>query len=402
MTEERTMSSDYYEILGVSREANPEEIKKAYRRMARQMHPDVATEPDAAENFKKVSEAYEVLRDPQKRSMYDRGGDPFGQNPFGGAGGGMGGFTGMGGAQGGFDFTNLVDAMFGQQASRGPRSRVRRGQDALVPLELTLADAAFGTSQQVRVDTAVLCPRCAGKGSADGAPPVTCSTCQGRGDVTHVQRSFIGDIRTTQACPTCSGYGSVIPDPCVECAGDGRVRSSRSIGVRIPAGVSTGNRIHLASHGEVGPGGGPAGDLYVELAVVPHDVFKRDGDNLEMVVTIPMTAAALGTKVQVQTLEADLEDTDDADRQVTVAIAAGTQSGTRVTVPDRGVTRLRSSGRGLLGVTLLVQTPGKLDDHQRELLRQLAEARDESRPEVSVQRHGRGMFSRLRDAFSDR
>jgi len=395
------MSSDYYQTLGVARDASGEDIKKAYRRLARQMHPDVASEPGAAENFKKVAEAYEVLRDPQKRSMYDRGGDPFGQNPFGGNG--MGGFTGFNGAGGGgFDFTNLVDAMFGQQNTRGPRSRVRRGQDGLTRLEMTLAEAAFGTSKQVRVDTAVLCPRCQGKGSTDGAAPVTCGTCQGRGDVTHVQRSFIGDIRTTQACPTCSGYGTVVADPCVECSGDGRVRSSRSIGVKVPAGVSTGNRIHLASHGEVGPGGGPAGDLYVELAVAPHEVFTRDGDNLEMVVTIPMTAAALGTEVMVQTLEADLEDADDEDRAVRISIPSGTQSGTRITVADRGVPRLRGTGRGLLGVTLLVQTPGRLDDRQRELLRELAEARDESRAEVSIQRQGRGMFSRLRDAFADR
>ena len=386
------MSSDYYEVLGVPRDASPEQIKKAYRRLAMKLHPDVASEPDAAERFKKVAEAYEVLQDPKKRDLYDRGGDPLG-------GAGMGGFNGGFGA-GGFDFTNLVDAMFGQQATRGPRSRVRRGQDALVRLDLELAEAAFGTTKPLRVDTAVLCPRCNGAGAAEGSQPVRCATCHGQGDVTHVQRSFIGDIRTTQPCPTCRGYGTVIPDPCPECAGDGRVRSTRTINVKIPPGVSTGNRIHLASHGEVGPGGGPAGDLYVELGVVGHEIFRRDGDDLEVVVKIPMTAAALGTEVLVATLESDLPDADPEDTTVRVSVPSGTQSGTRIAIDGKGVPRLRANGRGQLGVTLLVQTPTRIDDEQRELLRQLAELREETRPEVTMQKTGRGVFGRLRDAFA--
>ena len=385
------MSTDYYEVLGVPRDASPEQIKKAYRRLAMKLHPDVATEPDAADRFKKVAEAYEVLQDPKKRDLYDRGGDPLG--------GGMGGFNGGFGA-GGFDFTNLVDAMFGGQTSRGPRSRVRRGQDALVRLDLELAEAAFGTTKPLRVDTAVLCPRCNGSGATEGSKPVRCSTCNGQGDVTHVQRSFIGDIRTTQPCPTCRGYGTVIPNPCVECSGDGRVRSNRTINVKIPPGVNTGNRIHLASHGEVGPGGGPAGDLYVELYVANHEVFRREGDDLEVVVKIPMTAAALGTEVSVATLEADLADSDPEDRAVQLSVPSGTQSGTRIGLDGRGVPRLRGGGRGQLGVTLLVQTPTRIDDEQRELLRQLAELREETRPEGTVQKTGRGVFGRLRDAFA--
>ena len=287
-----------------------------------------------------------------------------------------------------------------QQSTRGPRSRVRRGQDALVRLDLELAEAAFGTTKPLRVDTAVLCPRCNGTGANEGSQPVRCATCHGQGDVTHVQRSFIGDIRTTQPCPTCRGYGTVIPDPCVECSGDGRVRSNRTINVKIPAGVNTGNRIHLASHGEVGPGGGAAGDLYVELEVAPHEFFRRDGDDLEVVVRIPMTAAALGTEVTVATLEADLEDADPDTTSVRVNVPAGTQSGTRVAIDGKGVPRLRANGRGQLGVTLLVQTPTRIDAEQRDLLRQLAELREETSPEGSVQKHGRGVFGRLRDAFA--
>ena len=391
------MSSDYYQILGVTRDATPEQIKKAYRQLAMKLHPDVATEPDATDRFKRVAEAYEVLQDPKKRDLYDRGGDPLGGG-MGGFGGGTNG--GFGAAGGGFDFGNLVDAMFGQQATRGPRSRVRRGQDALVRLDLELAEAAFGTTKPLRVDTAVLCPRCNGTGANEGSQPVRCSTCKGQGDVTHVQRSFIGDIRTTQPCPTCRGYGTVIPDPCVECSGDGRVRSNRTINVKIPAGVNAGNRIHLASHGEVGPGGGAAGDLYVELDVASHEFFRREGDDLEVVVRIPMTAAALGTEVTVATLEADLEDADAATTSVQVVVPAGTQSGTRVAIDGKGVPRLRANGRGQLGVTLLVQTPTRIDAEQRELLRQLAELREESSPEGSVQKHGRGVFGRLRDAFA--
>lgn len=394
------MSSDYYEILGVEREASAEQIKKAYRRMAMKVHPDVATEPGAAEKFKQVQEAYEVLSDPQKKSIYDRGGDPMGGGFGGMPGGGFGGFgqaSGFGG--GGFDFTNLVDAMFGQQASRGPRSRVRRGQDAMVRQALTLAEAAFGTTKPLSVDTAVVCPKCTGTGCADEQEPVTCTTCNGNGEITQIQRSFLGDIRTSQPCPACRGYGTVIPHPCGECSGEGRVRSQRTLSVKIPAGVSTGNRIHLEGQGEVGPGGGPAGDLYVELVVRPHEVFTRDGDNLEMVLRIPMTAAALGTSFEVAALEAEWEGAEDDERQLTVEVPGGTQSGTRIVVEGRGVPKLRSSGRGELGITIVVQTPTKLDSRQKELLRELAEARGESQVTAQVHKGKQGVFDRLKEAF---
>lgn len=390
------MTKDYYEVLGIGRDASADDIKKAYRRLAMQYHPDVADTPDAAEKFKEIGEAYEVLHDSNKRAMYDRGVDPRG-NGFSGAQG----FGFPGGSAAGFDFTNLVDAMFGQAGARGPRSRVRRGQDALVRLSLTLAEAAFGITKPLRVDTAVICGTCRGSGAKDGSEPVTCTTCHGQGDVTQVQRTFLGDVRTTQPCPACRGYGTVIPHPCGECSGEGRVRSSRTINVKIPAGVNAGNRIHLEGQGEVGPGGGPAGDLYVELSVEPHETFKRNGDDLEVVVRVPMTAAALGTEVLLPTLEAERDDFDPEQATVRVGVPSGTQSGTRIAVAGRGVPRLRGSGRGELGVTLLVQTPSRLDDHQRDLLRQLAEARGENKAEVSVERHHKsGVFSWLKDAFT--
>ncbi|HRA05370.1 MAG TPA: molecular chaperone DnaJ [Propionicimonas sp.] len=387
------MSSDYYEVLGVPRDATNEQIKKAYRRLAMKYHPDVADAPDAAEKFKEIGEAYEVLHDPNKRAMYDRGGDPLG----GGFGAGGPGF----GFQGGFDFTNLVDAMFGTQTTRGPRSRTRRGQDALVRMNLSLAEAAFGITKPLRVDTAVVCPVCGGTGAHEGSEPIPCTTCHGAGDVTQIQRSFLGEIRTSQPCPNCRGYGTIIPNPCGECSGEGRVRSHRTINVKIPAGVASGNRVHLVSQGEVGPGGGPAGDLYVELSVANHDTFKRNGDNLEVVVKVPMSAAALGTQVTLSTLEAERDDLDRDDGSVLVDIPAGTQSGTRLGIPGRGVPRLRGEGRGELGVTLLVQTPTRLDDAQRELLRQFATMRNESQPEVSVAKHGKGgVLGWLKEAFS--
>lgn len=386
------MSADYYAILGVSKDATPEEIKKAYRKLAMKYHPDVADTPDAAEKFKEIGEAYAVLSDAQKRSMYDRGADPMG--------GGMGGFGFGGGGAAPFDMGGLFDAMFGGQSSRGPRSRVRRGQDTLVRLSLTLAEAAFGVTRPIKVDTYVVCPTCVGQGTSDGEEPVTCGTCHGNGDVTSVQRSFLGDIRTVQPCPTCRGFGTIITRPCGECSGEGRVRTTRSINVKIPAGVSSGNRVHLDSQGDVGPGGGPAGDLYVELTVVPHEVFRREGDNLEMVVKVPMTAAALGTQIQIDTLESEVDGTLPKGARISVNVPAGTQSGTRVALADRGIPRLRGQGRGELGVTLLVQTPTNLDDTQRDLLRSLAEHRGEQRTNGQVDRAHKGVFSRIKDAFT--
>lgn len=379
---------DYYELLGVSREATAEEMKKAYRRLARQLHPDVNDAPDASERFKEVTIAYEVLSDPQKRAVYDRGGDPLSAN------GGMGGGFGQG-----FSFDDIMDAFFGQTASRGPRPRTQRGQDALLRMSVSLAEAAFGVSREIKVDTAVTCEVCDGSGANEGSEPTTCGTCHGHGNVHHVQRSLLGDIRTSRPCPTCHGYGTVIPDPCRECNGEGRVRSRRSLQITVPAGVDDGNRIQLAGEGEVGAGGGPAGDLYIEIKVARHPVYTRQGDALMCQITVPMTAAALGTRIDLRTLDADREDLPDLEGSVPIDVPAGTQSGETVVARGFGVPRLRGSGRGDLTVQVVVETPRDLDAEQRELLEKLAVIRDEEHIEPLVGQNTKSVFGRIRDAF---
>jgi molecular chaperone DnaJ len=391
------VSQDLYDTLGVSRDADGDTIKKAYRRLARQLHPDVNPGADNEERFKEVTRAYEVLSDPEKRRMYDLGGDPF-----------NGGFAGAG-AGAGFSFTDIMDAFFGGAAggaggaARGPRPRVRRGQDALIRLDVELAEAAFGTTRDLKVDTAVLCSVCHGEGAAPGSHPVPCETCGGRGETVNVQRSFLGEIRTMRPCAACRGYGTIIPEPCRECSGDGRVRSRRSLSVKIPPGVDTGTRVQLSGQGEVGPGGGPAGDLYVEIHVADHPVFTRDGADLVCHVTIPMTAAALGTTIQLPTLEADVAGPDsDVETSVPLEIRPGTQSGTQTVLAGRGVPALRGTGRGDLVVQVVVETPTRLDPRQEELLRELAAIRDEESPDGLVQAPHRSVFDRLRDAFGPR
>ena len=277
---------------------------------------------------------------------------------------------------------------------------MRRSQDALVRLSLSLAEAAFGITKPVRVETAVVCGTCNGSGAREGSEPVTCSTCHGQGDITQVQRSFLGDIRTTQPCPVCRGYGSVIPQPCGECSGEGRVRSQRTINVKIPAGVNAGNRIHLESQGEVGPGGGPAGDLYVELSVLPHDTFKRNGDDLEVVVRLPMTAAALGTEITLPTLEAER---DDLDAELTAGATHHPRrhpSGARSRSAGAACHAFGVPGAATSALRCWCRPRASWTTSSAELLRQLAEARGEGGAEVAVERHRKGVFGWLKDAFT--
>jgi len=379
------VARDYYGILGVRKDATADEIKRAYRKKARELHPDVNPDPEAQHRFKDVSAAYEVLSDPKKRQVVDLGGDPL-------ASGGAG--PGMGDPFAGFGLGDIMDAFFGGGAtSRGPRSRVQPGADALIRLDLTLEECASGTHRELTVDTAVLCGRCDGSGSAPGTSTATCETCGGRGEIQTVQRSFLGQVVSTRPCPTCRGFGEVIVQPCQQCGGDGRIRARRTVSVNIPAGVADGMRIRLAGHGEVGAGGGPAGDLYVEVEELPHDAFRRDGADLHCIVRVPMTAAALGAVLPLATLDGTEE----------LRIEPGTQSGAVLRLPGGGMPRLRSTGRtdgrGDLYVHLDVQTPTKLDARQIELLHELAALRGEEQPELAANGRAGGLFSRLRDSL---
>lgn len=380
------MSTDYYGILGVGKDATPEEIKRAYRRLARDLHPDVNPDPNAQEKFKELARAYEVLSDPEKRQIVDLGGDPFAAGG-GAAGAGAGPFGGFGG------LGDIMDAFFNAATGagpRGPRSRVQRGADALIPLDLELAEAAFGCTKDVAVDTAVRCETCEGEGTARGTSAQTCDTCGGAGEVQSVQRSFLGQVVTARVCPVCAGTGQIIPEKCPDCAGDGRVRTRRTIPVKIPAGVSEPMRIRLAGQGEVGPGGGPAGDLYIEIRELQHDIFSRDGNDLHCRVSLPMTAAALGTSLTLSTLDGEEQ----------VDIRPGAQPGATLTLRGRGVPKLRGVGRGDLFVHVEVKTPSRLDAEQERLLRELARLRGEERPEAG--KAAGGLFSRVRDAFNGR
>jgi molecular chaperone DnaJ len=379
------VATDYYAELGVRQDATGEEIKRAYRRLARELHPDVNPDPAAQERFKGVTRAYEVLSDPDKRRIVDLGGDPYATAADPGAGSPFAsGFGGLG---------DIMDAFFGGSggsAPRGPRSRVRQGSDALIRLDLELPEAAFGITKDITVDTAVKCESCEGAGTAPGTHPERCDTCGGAGQVQSVQRTFLGQVVTARTCPTCAGVGQTIPHRCPACGGEGRIRSRRTISVKIPPGVEDGMRIRLANQGEVGAGGGPPGDLYVEIRELEHDIFTRDGVTLHCRVSLPVTAAALGTTLTVATLDGEEQ----------LEIKAGTQSGSELRLRARGVPQLRGVGRGDLIVHLDVRTPTRLDAEQERLLKELAKLRGEDTPQLS--RAGNGLFSRVRDAFNGR
>ena len=382
MVSDQTVSdqtvSDYYDILGVPRDASIEDIKKAYRKLARQLHPDVNSGAGSEERFKEVGRAYEVLSNPERRQLYDMGGDPSQ------SGGGFGA---------GFGFSDIFETFFGGAAgTRGPASRQRRGQDALIRVEVDLAEAAFGGKRELQLDTAVVCPTCEGSCCRPGTQPRVCEGCKGRGQTQRVARSFLGQVMTTAPCAICHGFGTVIPDPCLECSGEGRVRTRRTLTVKIPAGVDTGTRIQHPGQGEVGPAGGPAGDLYVEVVERPHAVFTRRGDDIHCTLEVPMTAAALGTTIELATL----------DGGEPVDVHPGTQSGEVTTLRGFGVTHLRGAGRGDLVVHMAVQTPTKLDDEQERLLRDLARLRGEERPAGRMTPAHNSVFSKLRDRFSGR
>ena len=369
------MAQDYYQILGVDRNATEQEIKKAYRKKARELHPDHNPSEEASEQFKAVTHAYEVLSDSEKRRNYDTTGDENGRSA--GFSAGFGGFS------------DIFETFFGGGSSRGPASRARRGQDALIATHIDLEDAVFGTEKTIEVDTAVRCDRCDGSAMEPGTGTETCSTCRGAGQISRPVDSILGRMMTTETCPTCRGFGDVITDPCGQCSGQGRVRERVSFTVKIPAGVRDGTRIQLAGRGEAGVAGGPNGDLYLEIRVREHDVFTRQGDDLHATMTVPMTAAALGTEVKVDTF----------DGEQVVTIEPGTQSGHVVTLKNLGAARLQGNGRGDMKITLNVETPTKLTDEQRELLTKLAELRAEDVANGEIET--RGFFTRLKSGFDN-
>ena len=364
--------ADHYDVLGVERSATPEEIKKAYRRLARELHPDVNPSPDASERFKDVTHAYDVLSDPQQRQRYDLG-------PQAGFGGGAGGGGGFG---------DIFDAFFGGgQQRQGPRSRRERGQDALLRLEVELEDIVFGVQRDIEVDTAVLCTTCDGSCCAPGTSPQTCDICHGSGNIQRTVRSLLGNVMTSSPCGTCRGYGTVIPNPCPTCQGQGRVRARRTIPVDVPAGVDTGVRLQMPSQGEVGPAGGPNGDLYLEIKVKHHDTYSRSGDDLLATLEVQMSDAILGTTTTLDALDGPVE----------VEVKAGTQSADVLTVKDRGVTRLRGSGRGDLKIGIQVITPTKISHKEREVIEKFASLRKAQEPVLS--QFQQGLFGKLRDRF---
>jgi molecular chaperone DnaJ len=350
---------DYYEILGVSQDASDNDIKKAYRSMAMKYHPDRNEgDAEAEEFFKEVQEAYEVLSDRQKRSAYDQFGHA-GVDPNAGMGAGGGGFGG------GASFSDIFGDIFGDVFGGGGRggSRMFRGADLRYPLELTLEDAVSGTETEIDIPTLVECQTCSGSGAAKGSSPETCTTCQGHGDV-RVQQGFFS---IQQTCPHCRGNGKIVKNPCGTCRGDGRIQESKRLSVNIPAGVDSGDRIRIPGEGEAGENGGPPGDLYVQVSLKEHPIFKRDGADLRCDIPVSFPTAALGGDLEVPTL----------DGRVNLNVPGGTQSGKVFRVRGKGVKPVRGGAKGDLLCRVNVETPVNLTSRQKELLEELRETLEE-------------------------
>ncbi len=364
---------DYYEVLGVSKGANADEIKKAYRTKAKELHPDRNSDnPDAEAQFKEANEAYEVLKDADKKAAYDR----FGHAAFeggmgGGARGGHGGFQGQGDFASAFSdvFDDLFGDMMGGRRGGGGRRAVR-GSDLRYNLRISLEDAFKGMQRTIQVPTAVACDTCNGSGAEGGAEPTTCPTCSGMGKV----RASQGFFTVEKTCPTCSGMGQIIQNPCKTCSGAGRVEKDRSLSVNIPAGVETGTRIRLAGEGEAGLRGGPTGDLYIFIEVAEHALFQRDGTALFCRVPVSMTSAAMGGDIEVPTIDGG---------RSRVKIPAGSQSGRQMRLRGKGMPALRGGSAGDMLIELAVETPVNLTSKQKELLREFEKLSEENNPESS-------------------
>ena len=375
--------ADYYEVLSVSRDASDQELKTSYRKLAMQFHPDRnPDDPSAEEKFKECSEAYQVLSDPEKRAAYDR----YGHAAFqGGAGGGspFGGAQGFNGQDLGDIFGDLFGEMFNMGGGGGGRkaSRVQRGRDLRYDLTLEFEEAVFGKEKEITIRRMETCTDCKGSGAAKGKAAVTCTQCGGRGQMRY-QQGFFSVART---CSVCGGTGTLIVDPCQTCKGDTRVQTEHKILVKVPAGVEQDTRIRYQGEGEAGKFAGPAGDLYVVLNVKAHKFFERDGDDLHCVMPISFPQAALGTELEIQTL----------DGPAAIKVPEGTQSGKEFKLRGKGVPHLNSHGKGDLIVEIRVQTPGKLSKAQKDLLRQLSETMVVENTPTS-----RGLFEKVKEMFS--
>jgi len=363
-----TSTRDYYDVLGVKKTATQDEIKKAYRKLARKYHPDAnPDDPKAEERFKEVSSAYEVLSDPEKRKQYDAGPSFFGQGAQGGPGGGFRGF--QGGQPMGGDWADLFGSLFGGGFSGGfgargrPQQRGERGQDVTVPVRISFADSLKGVTTKISVPLTVQCDACGGSGAAPGTAPATCPQCQGRGVVSQSQ----GFFALSQPCGRCRGRGTVIEHPCSACNGTGLTRALKKFTVPLPAGVKDGTKIRLKGKGEPGLHGGPAGDLYVTVQVDQSPVFERRGSDLVVEVPVTMVEAALGATVRVPTPEGS----------VALKIPAGTQDGRLLKIRGKGAPRLGGAGKGDLIARIKVLTPERLNGEQKELLKKFAELRRE-------------------------
>jgi len=359
---------DYYDVLGVSKSASADEIKKGFRKKAKELHPDRNKDnPDAEAQFKEANEAYEVLKDAEKKAAYDR----FGHAAFEGGMGGGGGGPRPGGGDFSSAFSDVFDDLFGDfmggQRGGGGR-RAARGSDLRYNLRVTLNEAFSGLQKTINVPTAVGCTSCNGSGAEGGAEPTTCPTCSGMGKV-RAQQGFFTVERT---CPTCSGLGQIIQNPCKECGGQGRVQKDRALSVNIPAGVETGTRIRLAGEGEAGMRGGPPGDLYIFVEVAPHELFERDGVNLYCRVPVSMSKAALGGAIEVPTIDGG---------RGRVQIPAGSQSGRQMRLRGKGMPALRGGGGGDMFIELAVETPVNLTSRQKELLKEFEDLSEDNNPE---------------------
>ncbi len=378
---------DYYEVLGVSRNASQEEIKKAYRKLARKYHPDVNPGDKEAENrFKEVKEAYEVLSDKEKRAQYDQfghtgaGSEAFGG--FGGFGGGAGSFTRDFG-----DFGDIFDMFFGESGRRD-HYRPQQGNDIQVELEIDFEKAAFGWKTEIKIPRKEACPTCGGSGARPGTRPSTCSVCGGTGKIRSTQSTPLGHFQTVRTCTNCGGEGKVITSPCGKCHGTGMVQDISKISIKIPAGVDDGTRLRVAGEGEPGMRGGPPGDLYVVIRVKPHPLFKRKGNDVISELPISIVQAALGDEVQVPTL----------DGKVKLKIPPGTQSETFFRLRGKGIPHLRGYGRGDHHVKIRVVTPVNLSEKQEKILRELGKTLKEENMKFNSNEE-KGFFKKMKNAF---